>query len=88
MGKKQRKELDNKVAAFNIQMFRRLVVPPNQTPEHLLSLTADKMVDMTSKPPSGPFLIQHPVAPLLVILAISLICCLSLVGALIKAWLG
>jgi hypothetical protein len=30
------KELDNKVAAFKIQMFRRLVVPPNQTSEHLL----------------------------------------------------
>lgn len=41
-----------------------------------------------SKHHSGPYLIQYPGAPLIVILAIGLICCLSLASALIRALLA
>jgi hypothetical protein len=50
--------------------------------------TTDKMVGMPSKSPSGPVLGQHPIAPLIMILAIIVVCCLSVVGSLLKNWLG
>jgi hypothetical protein len=61
-------------------------LPPSISAGTFVNL--DTMGKMTSKQSSGPFLYQHPVAPLLVILAISLVCCLSVVGALLKSWLG